>query len=410
MAAMTSIDQIILDDNWSDLSRLQTKPNIDFEKMHEYRTDRIKRELIRANAAMCLMVNPISLRYATNYQNYALFQSHIPSTYLFFPTDGPVVLHNGYDSEITVSDIRPGIPISFFDGGNDLFKWSRCLADDVVSYLNEIGTDNRRVAIEYVNPTVTQALMEKGLEVIDGVDITERARIIKSEDEILCMKWACAVAEHGAGKMREMMRPGVTELQLWGLLNYANLANQGGWHEGHMLASGPRINPWLQSASQREIQSGDLVGFDTDMVGPHGYFADLSRTFHCGPAKPTARQKQLYRLASDEVDHNLKLVRAGVSFADFQSQAYSVPEEFHQNAYSCILHGVGMCDEYPFVRPPFRGECVYDGELEAGMVICIESYMGAVGEPDGVKLEQQVLVTETGYELMTHFPFEDALL
>ena len=80
------------------------------------------------------------------------------------------------------------------------------------------------------------------------------------------------------------------------------------------------------------------------------------------------------------------------------------------NAYVCILHGVGMCDEYPKINPIFRGPCLYDGELEAGMVICIESYMGAVGERNGVKIEQQLLVTEDGYELLTHFPFESSLL
>ncbi|GIS88599.1 MAG: hypothetical protein CM1200mP18_13090 [Gammaproteobacteria bacterium] len=60
----------------------------------------------------------------------------------------------------------------------------------------------------------------------------------------------------------------MTEAQLWGLLNYANLANNGDWHDGRMLASGPRINPWMQEATLRRVESGDLVGFDTDMVGP----------------------------------------------------------------------------------------------------------------------------------------------
>ena len=85
--------------------------------------------------------------------------------------------------------------------------------------------------------------------VLDGIELAERARLIKSEDEIECMRWAIAVAELGIAKMKEALRPGITERQLWGLLNYTNLANQGEWHEGRMLASGPRINPWLQEAS-----------------------------------------------------------------------------------------------------------------------------------------------------------------
>jgi Xaa-Pro aminopeptidase len=69
-----------------------------------------------------------------------------------------------------------------------------------------------------------------------------------------------------------------------------------------------------------------------------------------------------------------------------------------------------MCDEYPRVNPRFRGPTPYDGILQPGMVLCVESYMGEVGERDGVKLEQQVLVTEDGYELLIGYPFDDGLL
>ena len=69
-----------------------------------------------------------------------------------------------------------------------------------------------------------------------------------------------------------------------------------------------------------------------------------------------------------------------------------------------------MCDEYPRINPVFRGPNPYEGQLEAGMVLCLESYMGAVGEGDGVKLEQQVLITEAGCELLSTYPLEPELL
>ena len=260
------------------------------------------------------------------------------------------------------------------------------------------------------NPSITQALEKKGIEVIDGVLVTERARLIKNDDEINCIRWAVAVAEYGAAQVKQALKPGVSELQLWALLNYTNLANNGDWHDGRMLASGPRINPWLQEASERKVESGDLMGFDTDMIGPMGYFADLSRTFHCGPDRPTLRQKQLYRLAMEEIEHNLKLLKPGIKFSELQQLAYPVEEAFQPNAYPCILHGVGMCDEYPHIQPVYRGPLPYDDRLQAGMVICIESYMGAVGERDGVKLEQQVIITDDGSELMTEYPFEECLI
>ena len=75
-----------------------------------------------------------------------------------------------------------------------------------------------------------------------------------------------------------------------------------------------------------------------------------------------------------------------------------------------MIHGVGMCDEYPQIKHLHRMVTPYDGMLEAGMVICVESYMGAVGERDGVKLEQQVLITEDGYEMLTTYPYCERLL
>jgi Xaa-Pro dipeptidase len=95
---------------------------------------------------------------------------------------------------------------------------------------------------------------------------------------------------------------------------------------------------------------------------------------------------------------------------DFQQRAYVPAEELQPNAYPCVIHGVGMSDEYPQVKPAFRGPNPYDGVIEKDMVICVESYMGAPGERDGIKLEQQVRVTESGYELMSHFPLEESLL
>ena len=405
-----SPDKMVAADDWSDLKQFRAMPDIDFARMHRHRTARLKAQMRKHEVALCVMVSPISLRYAINYRNYALFLSHIPSTYLFFPLDGEFLIHNAFDPAIADAHKRAGQPISYFYGGDALAEFAKKFAEDIVDYLNRIGDTRRRIAIEYVNPSITRALEAKGLEVIDGVLITERARLIKSADEIECIRWAVAVAEYGAAKVKQALKPGVSELQLWALLNYTNLANNGDWHDGRVLASGPRINPWLQEASERKIESGDLMGFDTDMVGPLGYFADLSRTFHCGPAKPSKRQKELYRLAHAEVEYNLALIKPGITFSELQQRAFPIAEEFQANAYPCIIHGVGMCDEYPHLHPAFRGPLPYNDTIAAGMVLCVESYIGAQNERDGVKLEQQVLVTDDGCELLTTFPYEESLL
>ncbi|MEM7208935.1 MAG: Xaa-Pro peptidase family protein [Pseudomonadota bacterium] len=400
------------EDDWSQLHLYRALPEIDYTRMMRYRLQRVREQLRVAGASMGMFVSPVSLRYIADYRGYALFQSHIPSSYMFVAADGPVVMHGIFgDPPANVDAIRPSRPIAYFHAGPRMGAHARLLAEDIKRFLSEIGTDNRRVALEYVNPSLTRALLDLGLDVIDSADLIEEARIIKSEDELSCMHWSIAVAELGIEKMRVAAKPGVTELQLWALLNYTNLANNGDWHDGRMLSSGDKINPWYQEASPRKIEAGDLVGFDTDMVGPYGYCADISRTFLCGSGAPTARQKYLYRQAYAEIEHNLTLVRDGITLEEFGEQAFVQPEEFHTNQYTCIFHGVGMCDEAPKLYYPRDREARgYPDTLRENMVICMESYVGAVGERDGVKLEQQVRVTKDGYELLSTSALEAALL
>ena len=125
-----------------------------------------------------------------------------------------------------------------------------------------------------------------------------------------------------------------------------------------------------------------------------------------GPASNA--QIELYRLAREQIAYNLALVRPGLGLREFSEKAFRLPERYRANRYSTIAHGVGLCDEYPAIYYPEDAEATgYDGVLEAGMTICLESYIGEEGGAEGVKLEEQVLVTETGAEVLSRYPFED---
>jgi Xaa-Pro aminopeptidase len=211
--------------------------------------------------------------------------------------------------------------------------------------------------------------------------------------------------------MRESLRPGVSERQLLALLQETNVEHGGHWSEYEIVVSGPRTNPWLDEASLRLIEEGDFVAFDTGMVGPGGYCADISRTFHCGPAAPTAAQRNLYRLAFEELQHNIALLRPGMSYREFSDRSWMPPAPYDRQRYPVLAHGVGMCDEHPMIVQPkqWAAEGI-DGAFEPGMVISVESYIGAPGGAEGVKLEDQVLITAEGCEALSRFPFEEGLL
>ena len=136
-------------------------------------------------------------------------------------------------------------------------------------------------------------MQQLGYEIFDGFDVMEVAREIKSSGEIQLMRKSIEVCEDAVQMMREALVPGITENALWAELHKGNIAGGGEWIETRLLASGPRTNPWFRESSMRPIEKGDMVSFDTDLVGPYGYCCDMSRSWICD-AEPDEEQRRLY--------------------------------------------------------------------------------------------------------------------
>jgi Xaa-Pro aminopeptidase len=284
-------------------------------------------------------------------------------------------------------------------------------AGDMAALVRAHGGGERALAVDRCDWRAAAALREAGLEVRDAQEPLELARSIKSPEEVACMSFSVAVAEAGIASMRKALCPGMTENELWSLLHQANIAMGGDWIDARLLNAGDRIVPWGQESSDRMIRAGDLVAFDTDMIGPFGYCADISRTFFCGPGRPSARQRELYRLAREELEHNMALIRPGVTFRELAENGWPIPEIYRENRYVLMLHGIGMCDEWPWIAYRYEwDDNGYDGVIEENMTICVESFMAPSGATEGVKLERQVLVTAEGARPLDTFPFEEELL
>ena len=390
------------------------KPEIDLARLRAGRLERLRAALRRADVPLAILVNPVSLRYAVDHRVYASFQARIPTYTLLVPAEGPVVMHGAYEESAgLIDEFRPALGLNTFDGGFDLTEQGRRLAGEVKEFLRGIGIGDAfpRVAAERLNPSTTQALLQAGLEVQDADGLLERTRAVKLPEELDCMRHAITVAEHALRTMQDALEPGISENQLWSILHQVNIAHDGEWIDGRMLSAGARSNPWFQEASDKIIQAGELVALDSDMIGPFGYCADISRTWLCGPAVPKDRQRDVYRQAYDEVHHNIELIRPGLSFRELTARAFRPREEFVARRYPCLAHGVGLTDEYPKIH--YRqdwDEGGYDGMLEPNMVLSVESYTGSDRGGEGAKLEQMVLVTETGCETLSNYPFEAELL
>lgn len=390
---------------------------IDMRRLRAYRLQRLRAELSARDYGGCLLYDPINIRYATGSRNMAVWTLHNAARYCFVPTTGPIVLfdfHNcGHLSQglETVQEVRLAVGWYYFAGGPHVEDRAKRWAAELADLVRTHGGGNRRLAVDRCDPVGVAALEAEGITVCEGQEVMEQARRLKSLEEIACMRHAVAVCEVGMAKMRAALEPGMTENQLWSILHQVNIAMGGEWIETRLLASGERTNPWFQESSERVIRPGDLVSFDTDLIGPFGYCADISRTFFCGPGRPRDEQRRLYRLAWEQIHGNMDLIRPGLSFRELAETGWKLPERCRPNRYSVVAHGVGLCDEYPacvYLEDLQSGG--YDGVIEPGMTLCVESYIGEVGGREGVKLEEQVLVTERGIERLSTFPYEEELL
>ena len=383
---------------------------INFTKLRSYRLDRVKKELEKNNLEACILFDPVNVRYALDTVNMSVYNMHNLTRYCFVPVNGPVILYEYFNCEglsnhlNLIDEIRPAITWDYFSNGDQagiqLEKWINEIKDLSNSYFK-----NKKLAIDVVNGPAVSALNKAGIEVVDAKLVLEQARVIKSPEELKCMKAAIEVCEIGINKMREELKAGMTEDELWSILHKTNIEHGGEWIECRILSSGERTNPWMQESSNKIIQRGEIVSFDTDMVGPYGYCADISRAFVEGH-KFNEEQKKLYQMAVEHINHNSRLIKPGMSFREFTEKSWKLPEEYYGNRYSCMVHGIGLCDEWPMIRYPTDGG-QREGSFEKNMTITVETYIGKVAGKEGVKLEQQYLVGENGLELMSHHPLED---
>lgn len=399
------------------LDRAPESEGIDLKAVRQYRQARVRSEMVRYGVDAIILSDPINIRYATGTRNMQVFcQRNAPSRYLLltasrsilFEFTGCLHLGDGYE---TVDEVRPSKTASFVASGQDVAKREQAWAAEMADLIGELVGRGATVGLERLNAGTAIALKEQGLQIVDAQQPVEMARAIKSAEEMKCINASLRATEIGVGKLREAIRPGLTENELWSVLHKAVIEQNGDYCETRLLSAGQRTNPWFQETASYVIGEDELIALDTDVVGCHGYYSDFSRTFHAGPGKPTEEQKRLYQIAYEQVHHNIGIIKPGMSFRDYADQAWNIPDAYYANRYYLSAHGCGMTGEYPYLYHhgdfPNAG---YDGVVEHGMTLCVESYIGAERGSEGVKLEQQVFVTETGTELLSRFPFEEELL
>ena len=388
----------------------------DLPKMYHYTNSRVTAELQKRGLGGILLLDPINIRYATGSQNMQVWTARNLSRAAFVSASGYTILWDFVRCEhLTahldgIDEFRTGAGALYFSFGDTENQRAEKFAAEIADVMHIHGCGGR-IAVDTLDIATGNALQSLQVDILPGQGVMEQARLIKGEEEIKAIRCAVAACELAVGEMHNAMKPSMAEVELWSVLHEGNISRGGEWIETRLVASGPRTNPWMQEAGPRLLQKGDLFAFDTDMIGLYGYCCDMSRTWFVGDGVPDAEQKEAYQIAHEHITENIELLKPGTSFRELTFGGHQLPPEYAAQRYCVKMHGVGMCDEFPSIYYPedyIEGACDYT--LEPGMAFTVEAYMGKVGGRHGVKLENQVLITGTGYENLSQYPYEEKLL
>lgn len=295
--------------------------------------------------------------------------------------------------------IRPSVPLTFLPR-TMVGEWGT----GIKKVLQELGIQTDVIALDRLDFRVQEEAQGAGLEVVSDGGAMMEARRVKLPDEIECIRLSVALADSALDIIRRSVRPGARECDIQGDV-LRELTRNCCWlyAGGGNFASGDHTHPyWRLLFTDRILHDGDLVIIDR-VHNHNGYGCDYVRTFLVGD-RATDEQKDLYRRCYDSMMAGIHAVKPGCTSADIAGQ-WNEPEDFSETTLD-FGHSVGMSThEPPFITASSKKHPV---PIEPNMVLAIETYVGENGQ--GVRLEENLIVTETGYEIISRYPHEPKLM
>ena len=389
---------------------------VNFERLRQERLARAKRVLKQSSLGALLCFDMGNIRYLTATQigpwaldklvRFALLpQDDEPILWDF----GSAARHHqlycpwlGERSRAGISTLRGATPPS---AGR-----AEDVARKVKIELEERGLAGEPLGVDIVEPAVLFALQREGLRVEDGQQLLLEARKIKTQDEVTLLNTACALVDAAYEELYGFLRPGVRENEGMALMA-KTLYELGSEHiDGINAISGERCSPHPHNFSDRMLRPGDPVYFDV-MHSFMGYRTCYYRTMVVGSASPA--QVDAYKRAREYIDAAIAVVRPGVTTADVvrlwpRAQEFGFADE--EAAFALQYgHGVGLSI---WEKPVFSRLVSLDNPevIEEGMVFALETFWPAADGWSAARIEEEVVVTRDGCEVITRFPAEELLV
>src|ERR687893_1491558 len=284
------------------------------------------------------------------------------------------------------------------------------VAEKIRAELELRGLLGEPVGIDAVEPEVLFALQRAGVQVVDGQQLMQRARMIKTRDEITLLNMACGMVDAAYDHLYEHLRPGFRENECVALVNRVLYEMGSEFVEGVNAISGERCSPHPHVFTDRALRPGDPAYFDI-LHSFNGYRTCYYRTFAVASASPAL--VDAYKRCRYYLDAAIARIRPGVTTAEVcevwpEAREFGFPDE--EAAFALQFgHGVGLSI---WEKPIFSRLVSLDHpeEIKEGMVFALETFWPASDGWSAARIEEQLVVTKDGCEVITRFPAEDLVI
>jgi len=387
---------------------------VDFRRLHAYRLGRARQALARSGLGAVLVFDQYNIRYLSGTVIGEWARDKLTRWCLLTGTGEPWVWdfgsaarhHRLYAPQIPAKQSLAGMvgmrgAVSPKAG---LFKKA---AQEIRDILKAEGVSGMPLGIDLVEPPFLFALQELGIEVRDGQQVMLEARMLKSQDELTLLNMAAAMVDGVYQDIFEALKPGARENEIVGLATKRLYEMGSDCVEAINAISGERCSPHPHNFTDRIIRPGDQAFFDIIMSFV-GYRTCYYRTFSVGRA--TKAQISAYKKAREWMDEAIALIKPGVA-TDKIARAFPKAQEIGFDSEMAAFglnfcHGIGLgLHERPIIS---RLNSFDDPmELQAGMMFAVETYCPATDGVSAARIEEEVIVTPSGAQIITLFPAEE---
>jgi Xaa-Pro dipeptidase len=380
---------------------------VNYPRLREERAQKAQAAIKAAGLGGVLCFTMDNIRYTTG-THIGEWARDKFDRYAICPADGPVYLWDPAPPAKRKSspwiDNNLGAPVSTLQGALPPgFGIEEVFAKQIKSKMVDLGIEKKPLGIDLMELPMLRALEAQGIEIVDGQQAMLDAREIKTPDEIELLKVAAGMVDATYMDIAKAIKPGARESDLVAIANERLYSMGSERVECVNSVAGPRGAPHSHTFSDRIIQPGDMIFLDI-MHSYNGYHTCYYRTFICG--KPNKAQIEAYEICSQWVNAAIDAIKPGATLDDV-ANVWPRAEEFgYRNEDEAFLlqfgHGIGLSLwERPIISRRYMGSKT---KLKEGMVFAVECWKGAADGSGAARIEEEVVVTKDGCEIITNFP------